>query len=163
MLENNITTEKELIMDNETSVIASFSFVSENGNLAIKGVHNNNEITSFSGVSYKNSIFEILNGGVNKKICNFLIRAINNRTIERNYFRLYSELLENVINEDEFNKEIEEHEDDYVIQNNISPSREDIMLVLNISRDIKDIQSSEDLSSLFSFNSIEVDKLLTNK
>lgn len=36
------------------------------------------------------------------------------------------------------------------------------MLALNISDDIKDVKTSEDISSLYSFNSIVVDKLLMN-
>lgn len=97
---------------------------------------------------------------INTKIYDFLIRAINNRTIERNYFRLYGDLLSGDISEQEFQQEIEEHESDYVLENNIIPSEEDIKLAIQLSEHVKDVQSSEDLSSLFSFNSIAIDKIL---
>ena len=87
-------------------------------------------------------------------------RQINNRTIERNYFRLYGDLLSGDISEQEFQQEIEEHESDYVLENNIIPSEEDIKLAIQLSEHVKDVQSSEDLSSLFSFNSIAIDKIL---
>ena len=108
----------------------------------------------------KKEEYQSYNGGLPQKIYDFLIRAINNRTIERNYFRLYGDLLSGDISEQEFQQEIEEHESDYVLENNIIPSEEDIKLAIQLSEHVKDVQSSEDLSSLFSFNSIAIDKIL---
>ena len=111
-------------------------------------------------ICHSSNLKEIFNGGLPQKIYDFLIRAINNRTIERNYFRLYGDLLSGDISEQEFQQEIEEHESDYVLENNIIPSEEDIKLAIQLSEHVKDVQSSEDLSSLFSFNSIAIDKIL---
>ncbi|WP_195552971.1 hypothetical protein [Bacteroides eggerthii] len=113
-----------------------------------------------AGVSNGDSFINQITGKSFENIYNFLIKAVNNRTVERDYFRLYSELASGMISEEEFEKEIDENEDNYVIQNNIIPSKEDLQLALNIARDIKEVDTSEDLSSLFSFNSIEIEKLL---
>lgn len=140
------------------------AFISHNGSMSISGYHNTSKGTTvFTGTSQNNAIFEFLNGSMEQKVYNLLIRAINNRTIERNYFRLYSDFLDGTITEEEFDREIDTHEDEYVIQNDIVPSKEDAMLALALSEKVKDVYSSEDLSSLFSFNSVLLDKLLTNK
>lgn len=155
---------KEIMKDTPLSdnVSSTFYFSSNDSNVQIQGVHDSKGNTVFSGVSRDNSIFKILNVDISPKVYELLKRAINNRTIERNYFRLYSELLDGTITEEEFDKEIEENESEYVISNNIIPSKEELMLALNISDDIKDVKTSEDISSLYSFNSIVVDKLLMN-
>ena len=145
-----------------TSLDTIFTYRSTDGNVIIMGAHDENEgKTVFSGSAMNNTFKEIFNGGLNQKVCEFLFRAINNRTIERNYFRLYSDFLSGTISEQNFQQEIEDNESDYVIENNITPTIEDIRLALQLSEHIKDVQSSEDISSLFSFNSIEIDKLLT--
>ena len=94
------------------------------------------------------------------KILNLCFRAIDNRTIERNYFRLYSEMLEGDMSESEFYSQIQKNEDNYVILNDIVPSDEDLRIALYIASKVKDVMNSEDLSSLFSFNSEAVDKQL---
>lgn len=149
--------KKNIITVNEVGNTTTFQIAGNNGDMIINGSHDSDsQITSFNGISYNNAFLKILGN----PLCDLLIRAINNRTIERNYFRLYSELSDNIISEEEFNQEIEDHEDDYVISNNIHPSKDDVLLVTSIINKIKDVQSSEDISSLFSFNSIEVDKIL---
>lgn len=153
--------KKHVAVDENRLEKALVHFTSSSGNLSVSASHNTNDgVTIFAGVSKNNAFFEFLNGGIAGKMHDLFIRAINNRTIERNYFRLYIDLLEDVITEEEFNKELEEHEDDYVIQNDIYPSKEDLELALRLSDSIKDVQSSEDISSLFSFNSTIVDELL---
>lgn len=87
------------------------------------------------------------------RVVELLVRGINNRTRERNYFKKYCELLEGTISEGEFDKEVENHEDDYVVPTNQPTDREDIMIALDVSDKIKDVNYVEDLESLFSFNS----------
>ena len=47
-------------------------------------------------------------------ILDIMAVAINNRTRERNYFKLYSSLLENKISDEEFDRLIDENPDMYV-------------------------------------------------
>ena len=82
-------------------------------------------------------------------------------TIEHNYFRLYSQLLEGTISEEFFDKEIANNEDDYVIVTDKRPSFEDLRTALLLATKIKDINNSTDLSTAFSFSPDETDKLLT--
>lgn len=114
----------------------------------------------FAGVSEGNSFIDQITGKSFEMIYNLLIKAINNRTVERDYFRLYSEHMSGILSEDEFEKELDDHEDNYVIQNNITPSKPELLLALSLVKDIKDVETSEDLSSLFSFNSIDIEKML---
>lgn len=156
VITNNIERKKEY-----KSYPFASDFICYSSNIFIAGTHNEEKgQTIFTGIAENNTFKEIFNEGLPQKIYDFLIRAINNRTIERNYFRLYGDLLSGDISEQEFQQEIEEHESDYVIENNIIPSEEDIKLAIRLSEDIKDVQSSEDISSLFSFNSIALDKIL---
>lgn len=92
-----------------------------------------------------------------------LLKAVNNRTVQRNYFRLYSELMDNTISEEEFDKELEENESEYVVEANEEPSEETMSMALSLSRHIMDINNIDDLSSLFSFNSDCVNKYIETK
>ena len=156
LITNNVEKKEEY-----QSYSLDSNFICHSSNLFIVCTHNEEKgQTIFTGIAENNIFKEIFNGGLPQKIYDFLIRAINNRTIERNYFRLYGDLLSGDISEQEFQQEIEEHESDYVLENNIIPSEEDIKLAIQLSEHVKDVQSSEDLSSLFSFNSIAIDKIL---
>ncbi len=141
--------------------VSMFTF--NNGDLNIIGKHNFTKgHTIFAGISSCYTFSERITGKLFEfdKAVSLLIRAINNRTIERNYFKLYSELLDRIITEDEFDKELNEHESEYVISNDIIPTKEELELVLKLIPHIKDVTNSEDLSSLFSFKSNQLDKLL---
>ena len=140
-------------------VTTQFYFTTNDNNTEIKG-YSENGVTSFSGVSRDNSIIKILTGEQYQDIVQLLLRAVNNRTIERNYFKLYSELLEGTITDDEFEKEIEENEDNYVISNDVTPLKQDVAYALKLSKKILDVKTTEDISSLFSFNSLKLDKLI---
>ncbi|MCX4336231.1 MAG: hypothetical protein K1V99_05960 [Bacteroidales bacterium] len=161
----------EIIINNEISFpdvnptsnsgenVSMFTF--NDGDLNLIGRHNHTKgHTIFAGISSCNTFSERITGKLFDKTISLLIRAINNRTIERNYFKLYSELLDRIITEDEFDKELNEHESEYVISNDISPTKEELELVLKLIPHIKDVTDSEDLSSLFSFKSNQLDKLL---
>ncbi len=162
-----IMIQKSTIQNEEsqsTSMGNTFMYQSLDGSILIAGAHNENKgETIFSGIAQNNSFKELFCDGLglNRKICDLLFRAVNNRTIERNYFRLYSDLLSGTISDQDFQQEITDNEPDYILENNIMPTIEDVRLAIQLSEHIKDVQSSEDISSLFSFNSIEIDKLLT--
>lgn len=115
----------------------------------------------FAGVSSGTSIINRIAGIDYEEMLELMTRAVNNRTRQRNFFRLQNSLLEGEINEEEFYTTIDENADDYVIEETENPSTERLFHALELSKNIKDVNSSEDLSSLFSFDSLNItDKLL---
>jgi len=123
--------------------------------------HDDSNNIVFAGVGEETVINRMMGVDI-ENLIELLVRAVNNRTRQRNYFRLYGQMLENEISEDDFYQKIEENEDDYVIEEIEKPSKERLLQALDLSRKIKDVNSSEDLSDLFSFDSFETDKQLTN-
>ncbi|ERT60311.1 hypothetical protein HMPREF1254_0622 [Prevotella sp. BV3P1] len=86
------------------------------------------------------------------RLSELLIKAVNNRTRERNYFKKLVELFQGEVTEEEFDKAIEENEDDYVVTADGTPSREDLMLACEAAKQIKDVRDIDDFAALFSFN-----------
>lgn len=117
----------------------------------------NERVTTFAGV-VRNEVFFV--DGINGNIKELLVTAVNNRTRERNYFKKYVELLEGTISDDEFDKAIEDNEDDYVISEDKEPTLEDVQCVLEMAPELKDVDSVEDLASLFSFKPNSMQKCL---
>lgn len=111
-------------------------------------------------VSKSDEPLKRLIGNRDAAITRMLLNAVNNRTRERNYFRLYSELLENSITEEFFNTELEKNEKKYVVSESEVPTKEDVRLALMLTENLMDVNDSEDLASLFSFRSNELEKLL---
>lgn len=99
-------------------------------------------------------------GVVPNSVVEMLIKAVNNRTVERNYFRLYGEMMDGTITEEEFNNEIANHEEDYVLSGEEEPNEQTLELALLLSEKIKDVKDTEDLSSLFSLDSVKLDSYL---
>lgn len=123
--------------------------------VAVKPYDNDNIF--FAGISQGSSVISRLVGADFTEMVELLTRAVNNRTRQRNYFRLQNDLLEGVISEDDFYKEIEDKEDEYVIEEKETPSPERLRHAMILSQGIKDVQNSEDLSTLFSFSSEATD------
>ena len=117
----------------------------------------------FTGVSTTSTFTKSISDIENRVSLRMLIEAVNNRTRERNYFRKYSELLEGVITDEEFDLEIDKNEDEYVVSSHIKPSKEDLRIALKLAEDIKDVENTEDLASLFSFDSTIIDRLTLSK
>lgn len=116
------------------------------------------EVTAFSGVA-KNSFFTLQESPVDK-VKDFLVRAVNNRTRERNFFKLYSRLLDKEIDEDEFDRIIEDHEDDFVVSQDQNADLNDLRLALFLASDIKDVEDPDDVAALFSFSHESLRKCL---
>lgn len=114
----------------------------------------------FSGVSEGMSVINRMIGTDYSVMLDLMTRAVNNRTRQRNYFQLQSSMLEGLISEDEFYKRIEENEDDYVVEEMEQPSLERVYDALFLCQNIKDVNNSEDFATLFSFDSILIDKEL---
>ena len=123
--------------------------------VAVKQSDNDNVF--FAGISQGSSVISRIVGADFSEMVELLTRAVNNRTRQRNYFRLHNYLLEGVISEDDFYREIEEKEDEYVVEEKETPSPERLRYAMILSQGIKDVQNSEDLSSLFSFSSEATD------
>lgn len=68
-----------------------------------------------------------------------LIDAFNNRTRERNYFKKYCELLDNEISDEEFDNEIDNHEDDYVVPVGHEASSDEVRLAMRLAPLLKGI------------------------
>ena len=117
-------------------------------------------VTAFAGVA-NNNVLNIEQSMDRER--ELLLRAVNNRTRERNFFRLYADLLENVITEEEYNRQLEEHEDDFVQPLPVDASTSDIETAVRLSEHIKDIKSMDDFQSLFSFNDVSIHRAITSQ
>jgi len=86
-----------------------------------------------------------------KTLANLLLRALANRTRERNYFRLYAEMLDGVVSEEYFDKELSDHPERYVVEQDHDAGVEELSMALGLSRQIPDVEDADDLARLFSF------------
>ncbi|MDR0864297.1 MAG: hypothetical protein LBO74_05115 [Candidatus Symbiothrix sp.] len=93
-------------------------------------------------------------------VVKLLLTAVNNRTIERDYFKLYCEMLDSSITEEEFDKIIESNETDYVVNEINEPNDNQIKTALRLSDYIKGINSVNDFTALFSFNPKKIEAIL---
>lgn len=118
---------------------------------------NQGSVTLFAGV-VRNAALEAPQPL--ERLVSLLVDAFNNRTRERNYFKLYSEMLDGDVSEDFFNREIEEHKDDYVVPVGTRSEAQDVYLALKITPKLKCIDSSDDFVSLFAFCDASVLRLL---
>ena len=84
---------------------------------------------------------------------NMLIRAINNRTRERNYANICLRLAEGEITEEEFEEEIMNNEDRYVISFEDNTPDEEIVIASRLTRNILDVDTEDDFRELFSISS----------
>lgn len=133
------------VIDNESVKIVTMN----------DGVH-----TAFVGVADNKAINIITSID---RMSQLLIRAVNNRTRERNYFRLYNQLLEKEITDEEFDKEIDEKEDDYVVLNNEEADINDIEVALSLCPYLKDVKDVDDMADIFSFSGNSINRSLAGK
>lgn len=155
----NITAEVNSKREGATEAISITAYDTYDTHLRTFEVNESTQIYFF-GYSENKNVLDYFNGKQFHKAIEFLRTAINNRTIERDYFRRYCEMLLGEISEEDFEKEIDEHEDWYVVSNYYIPDKDDIRLALCLSRGLKDVKTSEDLASLFSFDVLKTDNLL---
>ena len=90
-----------------------------------------------------------------------LLRAVNNRTRERNFFRLYADYLEKIISEEEYERLLEEQQDEYVLPVPVEADTSDIETAVRLSGQIKDVESMDDFQSLFSFSDGSIHRAIT--
>lgn len=108
-------------------------------------------------IKSKGSDFEdALLGRKAENALKLLLTAVNNRTVERDFFRLYCDYLDGSITEEEYNRQLEEHGSDYIVSEDVIPSDETLELALRLAKKIKGVESIEDFTSLFSFDGAKV-------
>ncbi len=111
-------------------------------------------------VSKGNEFLETISGERNQEVIDLLLRAVNNRTIERDYFRLYCDLLDGSITEEDYEKEIMTNESQYVVQENVIPTEKILSIALKLAEHIKSVSSISDFTSLFSFKNSAINLLV---
>lgn len=174
MNKNNITImTKESFQD--SSRLSVCISVSDNGNVKDGAVAddiqlvpddidnqeiaiNNGVYTAFVGMTVNEEKAYIMYSP--EKALNLLVRAVNNRTRERNYFKKYCELLDNEISEEEFDNEISNNEDEYVVPAGVDAPTDDVQTALCLSQLLKGIGSTDDFMSLFSFTDKSVERYI---
>ncbi|WP_222545814.1 hypothetical protein [Phocaeicola dorei] len=119
------------------------------------GIH-----TAFVGVADNKAVNMVTSMD---RMSQLLIRAVNNRTRERNYFKLCNQLLDKEITDEEFEKEIDENEDNYVLSNNEEADMNDIEVALSLCDYLKDVKDVDDMADLFSFSDNSIRKSLIEK
>lgn len=139
-------------MSNTTTIYTAYQ---NDGSSVIAIQDNNKDRVTFAGVANKARFFSISTADRLKEL---MTRAINNRTRERNYFKLYSDMLGGNITEDEFDREIEQNEDKYIIKQDCDASIEDIEVALEVSPSIMDVKSPDDMAEIFSFSEKSMQK-----
>lgn len=112
-------------------------------------IYENGVKSVFMGVAEKGVVSELISVDHTRDL---LIRAVNNRTRERNYFRKYCELLQGSITDEDFDNEIESNEDEYVVSENETADLNDINTAIELSPKIKDVKDVDDMATLFSFS-----------
>ncbi len=139
-------------MSNTTTIYTAYQ---NDGSSVIAIQDNNKDRVTFAGVANKARFFSISTAD---RLKDLMTRAINNRTRERNYFKLYCDMLGGNITEDEFDREIEQNEDKYIIKQDCDASIEDIEVALEVSPSIMDVKSPDDMAEIFSFSEKSMQK-----
>lgn len=139
-------------MSNTTTIYTAYQ---NDGSSVIAIQDNNKDRVTFAGVANKARFFSISTAD---RLKDLMTRAINNRTRERNYFKLYCDMLGGNITEDEFDREVEQNEDKYIIKQDCDASIEDIEVALEVSPSIMDVKSPDDMAEIFSFSEKSMQK-----
>ena len=139
-------------MSNTTTIYTAYQ---NDGSSVIAIQDNNKDRVTFAGVANKARFFSISTAD---RLKDLMTRAINNRTRERNYFKLYCDMLGGNITEHEFDREIEQNEDKYIIKQDCDASIEDIEVALEVSPSIMDVKSPDDMAEIFSFSEKSMQK-----
>lgn len=157
-------SDLDIILDNTTNKVQETIVTVKTDSMNAKVMTVNKENGLYyhmaTAISLDND-FEKALTGENDAVM-LLLKAVNNRTIERDYFKLYCELLDSSITEDEFDKIIQSNENEYIISELDKPSTKQLKIALRLADKIKGVNSINDFTSLFSFEYKELSKLLDN-
>ena len=139
-------------MSNTTTIYTTYQ---PDGSPVVAIQDSEKDRVAFAGVVNKARFFSISTAD---RLKDLMTRAINNRTRGRNYFKLYCDMLDGNITEEEFDKEIEQNEDKYIIKQDHDASTEDIEVALEVSPSIMDVKSPDDMAEIFSFSEKSMQK-----
>lgn len=134
-----------------------YTICQPDGSSVVAVQEDNRDRIAIAGTVNKAMFFNISTADRLKEL---MTRAINNRTRERNYFKLYCDMLDGSITEEEFDKEIEVNEDRYVIKQNQDASVEDMEVALEVSPLLMDVKSPDDMAEVFSFSEKSMQKCI---
>ena len=112
--------------------------------------------TYFAGHTTKGILSSWIMGEIPQRFIDLVVNAINNRTRERNFSRLGEQLASGEITEEEYERALDENEDDYVIKCDVKPSEMDIKMAASLAPKIMDLEDTDDLAVLFSFDESEI-------
>ena len=120
----------------------------------------NQEDTFFAGHTTNGVLSSWIMGDIPQRVIDLAVKAINNRTRERNFYRLGEQLALGEISEEEYDHILEEHEDDYIIKCDFKPSEMDMKVAAHLAPKIIDVKDTDDLAVLFSFDESEIKNYL---
>lgn len=158
MLDDNITTGSGSC-DTEHEQTFVYTKGEEAALVSIVG-HPKTDVKIFTGVCLGDGFVRRMTVESSQVIIDTLVQAINNRTKERNYFRLLSKLYSGETTEDEFESTINDNEGEFVVKMDKKPSMEELQVAFSASKDIMDVETTDDLCSLFSFSPYEFQKVI---
>lgn len=110
------------------------------------------ETTVIGRFKNQSSVWSIFSDELPKRVFKLAIDAINNRTRERNFARLNGNLALGIISEEEFDEELISNEDKYVVKCDKKPTELEIKASLQLASEVMDVNDTDDLSVLFSFD-----------
>lgn len=134
----------------DTKFVACYYYSSKDGQYF--AMRDDEETTVISRFKNQSSVWNIITGELPRRIIGLAVQAINNRTRERNFARLNSNLAMGIISEKEFDEELSNNEDKYVVKCDKMPTEPEIKASLQLASEIMDVNDTDDLSVLFSFN-----------
>lgn len=140
---NNIPTQDIRFFVNQETGNASSYVV--NGNIQM-AIYHGNDVTRFAGIAKTKYFFRPM---VPAEEVDLLVRGFNNRTRERNYFKLYCQLLSREITEEDFDREIEEHENLYVVEAPENAEPEEVCSAICLTERLIGIETTDDFTSVF--------------
>lgn len=152
-METPFRQEIRFFVDNNSG--PAISYIS-NKNLKMFIVQNE-DITEFAGVA-STGYFRI--PMVPARAVDLMVKAFNNRTRERNYFRLYCQMLSDEISEKEFDDEIDRNEDQYVVDAPTEASADDIYTATHLSNRLMGMHSTDDFSSMFGIDDTSINNYI---
>ncbi len=114
----------------------------------------------FQGITEENRFYDVMNQMSLAHICNiqkdFLIKAYHNKDILINYLKLYIDLLDKEITEDEFDQEINSNPDKYFVNIDRKVNIVEMEALSGLVKEIGGDLSIQDVSEIYSADFSEI-------
>ncbi len=149
---NSIEIPSMVITNNgqETEQVTCVYYSSKDGQYF--AMRDDEETTVIGRFKNHSSVWNFFSDELPKRVFGLAIKAINNRTRERNFARLNNNLSMGIISEAEYDEELTNNEDKYVVKCDNKPTEFEIKASLQIASEVIDVEDTDDLSVLFSFD-----------